>query len=103
LEACLVRRPEELSGGERQRVALGRALVRQPKVLLLDEPLSNLDAPLRSQLRSEIARVNKAFGTTMIYVTHDQAEALSLGTRLALMKAGRLEQIGTPKEICERP
>ncbi len=103
LNGCLDRLPEELSGGERQRVALGRALVRKPKVLLLDEPLSHLDAQLRNQMRAELARLHAQIGCTMIYVTHDQTEALSLGHRVAVMRAGALEQAAEPLELYRRP
>jgi ABC-type sugar transport system ATPase subunit len=103
LDALLGRRPRELSGGQQQRVALGRALVRRPQVLLLDEPLSNLDAQLRAQARGEIRRLQSEVGTTMVYVTHDQVEALTLGDRIAVMSEGRLEQVGTPEELYERP
>jgi ABC-type sugar transport system ATPase subunit len=99
----LDRRPRQLSGGQQQRVALGRALVREPQVLLLDEPLSNLDAQLRVQARGEIKRLQSDVGTTMVYVTHDQTEALTLGDRIAVMNEGRLEQVGTPEELYERP
>jgi ABC-type sugar transport system ATPase subunit len=99
----LDRRPRELSGGQQQRVALGRALVREPQVLLMDEPLSNLDAQLRVQARGEIKRLQAEVGTTMVYVTHDQTEALTLGDRIAVMNAGALEQVGTPEELYERP
>ena len=97
------RRIGELSGGQQQRVALARALVVKPKVLLLDEPLSNLDARLRTSMRQEIRRVCKAAGVTAIYVTHDQAEALSTADRIALMVAGQIAQVGTPRELYERP
>ncbi|MEW6306894.1 MAG: ABC transporter ATP-binding protein [Verrucomicrobiota bacterium] len=103
LNACLHRLPEDLSGGEQQRVALGRALVQRPKVLLLDEPLSNLDAPLRLQLRREIARLNRQLGLTMIYVTHDQSEALALGGRIAVMDDGALQQVASARDIYEQP
>jgi ABC-type sugar transport system ATPase subunit len=99
----LDRRPRQLSGGQQQRVALGRALVREPQVLLMDEPLSNLDAQLRVQARGEIKRLQSEVGTTMVYVTHDQVEALTLGDRIAVMNDGRLEQVGTPEELYERP
>jgi multiple sugar transport system ATP-binding protein len=95
--------PRQLSGGERQRVALGRALVRQPQLFLFDEPLSNLDAPLRAQMRKELKRLQRELGTTFIYVTHDQEEALSLSDRIALLRAGRLQQCGTPRELYDRP
>jgi multiple sugar transport system ATP-binding protein len=97
------RLPRELSGGQRQRVALGRALVLEPDVLLLDEPLSNLDAKLRLRMRTELKRLHKKIKTTIIYVTHDQAEAMTLSDRLAVMKDGKILQIGTPQEIYERP
>src|SRR5262249_16167393 len=103
LADCLDRRPEELSGGERQRVALGRALVRKPKVLLLDQPLSHLDAPLRNQMRAELARLHSSVRCTMIYVTHDQTEALSLGRRVAVMRNGLLDQVAEPLELYRRP
>lgn len=96
-------RPQELSGGEAQRVSLGRALVRRPKIFLLDEPLSNLDAPMRKQLREQIVQIQRTFEATMIYVTHDQREALKIGQRVAVMNRGELQQIGTPTEIRERP
>jgi len=99
----LERRPAALSGGQRQRVALGRALVREPKVFLLDEPLSNLDAPLRASMRMEIARLQRALGVTMIYVTHDQIEAMTLGQRIVVMNEGRVQQIDTPMQVYERP
>ena len=96
---CLARRPAELSSGQRQRVALGRALVRRPKVLLLDEPFANLDAPLRRELRRELQRVQRELKLTTILVTHDQAEALALGQRVAVMNAGKLEQVASPAEL----
>jgi multiple sugar transport system ATP-binding protein len=99
----LERRPRQLSGGQRQRVAMGRAIVRQPKVFLFDEPLSNLDAKLRVQMRTEIKKLHQNVATTMIYVTHDQVEAMTLADRIAVMRGGRLEQIGTPEEIYENP
>jgi multiple sugar transport system ATP-binding protein len=99
----LERRPSELSGGERQRVAMGRAIVRRPKVFLFDEPLSNLDPVLRGELRVEIGALVHRFETTSIYVTHDQVEAMTLGDRIAVMRAGRLEQLGTPREVYTRP
>ena len=95
--------PGELSGGERQRVALGRALVRRPRLLLIDEPLTNLDAPLRRQLRQEIRRLHDQSPVTTFYVTHDQSEALTLGDRIAVPCAGRLQQVGPPREIYQRP
>lgn len=97
------RLPKELSGGQRQRVALGRALVLEPDVLLLDEPLSNLDAKLRLRMRTELKRLHKKIKTTIIYVTHDQAEAMTLSDRLAVMKDGKILQVGTPQKIYERP
>ena len=103
LEALLERKPAQLSGGQRQRVALGRALVRQPQVFLLDEPLSNLDAKLRGSMRAEIARLHRRLGTTMIYVTHDQIEAMTLGQRIVVLKDGRVQQIDTPMALYERP
>jgi len=103
LGELLARRPRELSGGQQQRVALGRALVRDPQVFLMDEPLSNLDAKLRVQTRGEIKRLQKEIGTTTVYVTHDQVEAMTMGDRIAVMNQGRLEQVGTPEELYERP
>jgi multiple sugar transport system ATP-binding protein len=99
----LERKPRHLSGGERQRVALGRAIVRKPRVFLLDEPLSNLDAKLRIQMRFELSKLHRQLGTTTIYVTHDQVEALTLGDRLVLMNRGEIRQIGTPYEVYHRP
>jgi ABC-type sugar transport system ATPase subunit len=99
----LDRRPGQLSGGQAQRVALGRALVRQPQVFLMDEPLSNLDAKLRTQTRGEIKRLQHEVGTTTVYVTHDQVEAMTMGDRIAVMNDGVLEQVGTPEELYERP
>ncbi|WP_374394973.1 ABC transporter ATP-binding protein [Tabrizicola sp.] len=99
----LDRRPAQLSGGQRQRVAIGRALVRNPAVFLFDEPLSNLDAKLRMETRAEIKRLHQALGKTMIYVTHDQIEAMTLATRIAVVNAGRIEQLATPEEIYRRP
>jgi multiple sugar transport system ATP-binding protein len=103
LEAILDRRPRQLSGGQRQRVALGRALVRHPKVFLFDEPLSNLDAKLRVQMRTEIARLHRRLGATMIYVTHDQVEAMTLGERIVVLDAGRIQQVAAPLDLYERP
>jgi len=100
---CLERKPGKLSGGERQRVALGRALVRRPKVLLLDEPFSHLDEPLRIQLRVELLALRSRLDTTILYVTHDQAEALSLGDRVAVLRQGKLQQVGRPAEIYDAP
>jgi len=103
LESLLDRKPAALSGGQRQRVALGRALVRQPQVFLLDEPLSNLDAKLRASTRVEIARLHRKLGTTMIYVTHDQVEAMTLGQRIVVLDKGRIQQIDTPMALYNRP
>ena len=103
LEHLLNRKPKALSGGQRQRVALGRAMVRDPDVFLLDEPLSNLDAKLRTSMRAEIARLHKRLGTTFVYVTHDQTEAMTLGDRIVIMKDGLIQQIGTPQEVFNHP
>ncbi|RDL44264.1 ABC transporter ATP-binding protein [Marinomonas piezotolerans] len=103
LDKLLERKPKELSGGQRQRVAIGRAIVRQPKVFLFDEPLSNLDAALRVQMRLELARLHKKLGTTMIYVTHDQVEAMTLADRVVILNAGQIEQVGTPLELYRSP
>ena len=103
LDPLLERKPKELSGGQRQRVAIGRAIVRQPKVFLFDEPLSNLDAALRVQMRLELARLHKKLGTTMIYVTHDQVEAMTLADRVVILNAGQIEQVGTPLELYRKP
>ena len=103
LSDLLERKPKQLSGGQRQRVALGRAIVRKPSVFLFDEPLSNLDAKLRVQMRSEIKKLQQRLQTTSIYVTHDQIEAMTMGHRIALLNAGKLEQVGTPLEVYERP
>lgn len=103
LQDCLARRPAELSGGERQRVALARAIVRRPRIFLLDEPLSNLDAPTRVQVRAEIATLHRRLGATMLYVTHDQTEAMVLGDRLAVMREGVLQQVGKPLEVYRHP
>jgi multiple sugar transport system ATP-binding protein len=103
LSDCLDRKPDALSGGQRQRVAVARAIVRRPQVFLFDEPLSNLDTQMRLQMRTEIARLHSRLGSTMIYVTHDQDEAMALGTRIAVMKAGVLLQVGPPLEIYEHP
>ena len=103
LEQYLERKPRELSGGQRQRVAIGRAIVRQPGVFLFDEPLSNLDAELRVQMRIEIARLHQDLGTTMIYVTHDQVEAMTLADKIVVLRAGRIEQVGAPLELYENP
>jgi ABC-type sugar transport system ATPase subunit len=103
LDPLLARKPRELSGGQRQRVAIGRALVRQPAVFLLDEPLSNLDAALRSDVRLEIAKLHRQVGGTMIYVTHDQVEAMTLADRIVVMNKGRIEQVGSPRALYETP
>ena len=99
----LERKPKELSGGQRQRVAIGRAIVRQPEVFLFDEPLSNLDASLRVQMRVELSRLHRELKSTMIYVTHDQVEAMTLGERIVVINGGRIEQVGTPHELYNRP
>lgn len=99
----LQRKPNELSGGQRQRVAIGRALVRKPKVFLFDEPLSNLDAKLRTHMRGELERLHQEMGITIVYVTHDQVEAMTLGTRIAVMDGGRLQQVGAPMDIYRQP
>lgn len=103
LEPLLDRKPKALSGGQRQRVAIGRCIVRQPDVFLFDEPLSNLDAALRVQMREEIARLHREMGTTMLYVTHDQVEAMTLGDRIVVFNEGRIEQVGAPRELYEEP
>jgi multiple sugar transport system ATP-binding protein len=103
LEPHLDRKPANLSGGQRQRVAMGRAIVRHPAAFLMDEPLSNLDAKLRVQMRAEISRIQQRFETTTVYVTHDQTEALTLGDRIAVMRAGVLQQVGAPMELYNRP
>lgn len=103
IEPLLERRPDQLSGGQRQRVALGRAIVRQPSVFLMDEPLSNLDATLRISMRAEIKQLHQAMQTTFVYVTHDQAEALTLADRIVVMRSGVVQQIGKPDDIYERP
>jgi sn-glycerol 3-phosphate transport system ATP-binding protein len=103
LSPLLQRKPRELSGGQRQRVAMGRAIVRQPAVYLFDEPLSNLDAKLRAQTRLEIQKLHAELGTTSLFVTHDQVEAMTLAERMIVMNAGRMEQIGTPEEVYQRP
>jgi multiple sugar transport system ATP-binding protein len=99
----LERRPKQLSGGQRQRVAMGRAIVRNPKVFLFDEPLSNLDAKLRVQMRTEIKKIHQTVTTTTVYVTHDQVEAMTLADRVVIMNAGRIDQIGTPHEVYHKP
>jgi multiple sugar transport system ATP-binding protein len=103
LEQHLERKPANLSGGQRQRVAMGRAIVRDPKAFLMDEPLSNLDAKLRVQMRTEVARIQRTLGTTMVYVTHDQTEAMTLGDRVAVMRAGVIQQVDTPAKLYEDP
>ena len=103
IEQYLDRKPKALSGGQRQRVALGRAIVRNAKVFLMDEPLSNLDAKLRVQMRSEIVKLHQALGATTIYVTHDQTEAMTMANRIVVMKLGRIQQIGAPKDIYNNP
>jgi multiple sugar transport system ATP-binding protein len=103
LEELLDRYPKQLSGGQRQRVAMGRAIVRRPKVFLFDEPLSNLDASLRAQMRVELARLHRTLGTTMLYVTHDQVEAMTLADRIAVVNGGVLQQVGEPDELYDRP
>jgi len=103
IEPLLDRKPSQLSGGQRQRVAIGRALVRKPEVFLFDEPLSNLDAKLRMETRTELKRLHQMLKTTVVYVTHDQIEAMTLATRIAVMRDGRIEQLGTPEEVYNRP
>ncbi len=99
----LTKRPKELSGGERQRVALGRAIIRKPQLFLMDEPLSNLDAKLRTQMRSELLKLHKSLSSTVIYVTHDQIEALTMGNKIAVLNHGEIQQIGTPSDIYNNP
>ena len=103
IESLLDRRPAQLSGGQRQRVAMGRALVRDPKLFLFDEPLSNLDAKLRVEMRLEIKKLHERLGTSIVYVTHDQIEAMTLGTRIVVLKDGAIQQIGSPRDIYEKP
>ena len=103
LEALMERRPAQLSGGQRQRVAMGRAIVRHPEVFLFDEPLSNLDAKLRTQMRTEIKKLHAKVRSTVIYVTHDQVEAMTLADRIVIMRDGHIEQVGTPEEVFKRP
>ncbi|MGH7613581.1 MAG: ABC transporter ATP-binding protein [Gemmatimonadales bacterium] len=103
IDELLERRPGELSGGQRQRVALGRAIVREPKAFLFDEPLSNLDARLRVEMRTELLKLHRALGATMLYVTHDQVEAMTMGRRIAVLHQGELRQVGTPAEVYGRP
>ena len=103
IEELLDRKPKQLSGGQRQRVALGRAIVREPAAFLLDEPLSNLDAKLRVQTRAELSKLHQRLGTTFIYVTHDQIEAMTMASRIAVLDKGVLQQVGTPQELYDRP
>src|SRR5215475_11814207 len=103
LDDLLERLPKELSGGQRQRVAIGRAIVREPGVFLFDEPLSNLDAELRVQMRLELTKLHRQLGTTMVFVTHDQVEAMTLANRIVVLRDGRIEQVGTPVELYEHP
>ena len=103
LDELLSRKPRQLSGGQRQRVAMGRAIVRQPRAFLMDEPLSNLDAKLRVQMRAEIAKLQRSLGVTTIYVTHDQTEAMTLGSRVAVLRHGVLQQVASPQELYRRP
>jgi multiple sugar transport system ATP-binding protein len=103
LGELLERKPAALSGGQRQRVAMGRAIVRQPAAFLLDEPLSNLDAKLRVQMRNELSRLQRRLGTTTVYVTHDQTEAMTLGERIAVLRKGEIQQVGSPRELYQRP
>jgi multiple sugar transport system ATP-binding protein len=103
LEELLDRRPKQLSGGQRQRVAMGRAIIREPQAFLMDEPLSNLDAQLRVHMRGEIEALQKRLGVTTVYVTHDQIEAMTMGDRVAVLRAGELQQVGTPTEVYDRP
>lgn len=103
IKDLLKRKPHKLSGGQQQRVAIGKAIIREPKLFLMDEPLANLDVFLRNQMRIELIKLHRKLGATFIYVTHDQVEALTLGTRVVVMKDGRIQQIGTPKEIFENP
>jgi multiple sugar transport system ATP-binding protein len=103
ISPLLKRKPSELSGGQRQRVAIGRAIVRKPELFLFDEPLSNLDASLRVQMRVELSRLHSELKTTMIYVTHDQVEAMTLGQRIVVFNGGRIEQVGTPHELYNAP
>ena len=103
LDTLLQRRPTQLSGGQRQRVAIGRAIVRNPKIFLFDEPLSNLDAELRVSMRAELSELHQRLGATMIYVTHDQVEAMTMADRIVVLRAGKIEQVGSPKELYEHP
>ncbi|MEO0678014.1 MAG: TOBE domain-containing protein, partial [Pseudomonadota bacterium] len=103
LDTYLDRRPKDLSGGQRQRVAIGRSIVREPSAFLFDEPLSNLDAALRVEMRLEIAKLHRTLGATMIYVTHDQIEAMTLADRIVVLEAGQIAQVGTPRELYQKP
>src|SRR5207237_4097256 len=103
LQNLLKRKPKQLSGGQRQRVALGRAIVREPLVFLMDEPLSNLDAKLRVQTRAELIKLHQRLQTTVIYVTHDQTEAITMGTRIAVMRDGVVQQLASPREVYDTP
>jgi ABC-type sugar transport system ATPase subunit len=103
IESYLERKPRQLSGGQRQRVAIGRAITREPRIFLFDEPLSNLDASLRVEMRIEIARMKERLGTTMVYVTHDQIEAMTLADKIVVMHAGQIEQVGTPLDLYNKP
>ena len=103
LSQVLDRRPKDLSGGQRQRVAIGNAIIRNPEILLMDEPLSNLDAKLRGQMRVELAKLHKKLGNTIIYVTHDQTEAMTLGTRIVVMNQGEIQQVDSPNRLYENP
>ncbi len=103
LDTLLERKPTQLSGGQRQRVAIGRAIVREPKIFLFDEPLSNLDAELRVSMRAELSDLHQRLGATMIYVTHDQVEAMTMANRIVVLRAGKIEQVGTPRELYEEP
>src|SRR6202040_2975059 len=103
LQNLLQRKPKQLSGGQRQRVALGRAIVREPQVFLMDEPLSNLDAKLRVQTRSQIAELQRRLGITTVYVTHDQVEAMTMGNRVAVLAGGHLQQCDTPRQLYDNP
>ncbi len=103
IEALMERKPRQLSGGQKQRVAIGRAIVREPKLFLFDEPLSNLDAELRVQMRAELAALYNRLGTTMIYVTHDQVEAMTMASRIVVLRGGKIEQVGTPQELYTKP
>jgi ABC-type sugar transport system ATPase subunit len=103
LDAMLQRKPTQLSGGQRQRVAIGRAIVRNPKIFLFDEPLSNLDAELRVSMRAELRELHQRLGATMVYVTHDQVEAMTMADKIVVLRAGRIEQVGTPQALYEKP